>query len=326
MDVISILEVVDSVASQVPTPETWKDGILNRAEVPMSPFTDRSGKARISERIHGIKINLLNNLFLSAYRDSQAAGALDCYLDRVSEEGPKWLDWGQTGWPKVSMAARSDGLAMLVHMSRYFERFAKAYQSGRLDDWPQSNEIQSHEGKFKKQNDAQRLNEIGFERTELIRFLNKNEIPHSLRDGSSTHGNVPQDVSDSVPSAPINEPDSDERPDAALDNSTQKEKISKPEHGKTVHFISKQGHVLANLIEKAQAQAGDQRNDERVVYEILVAMAQSGNYRPRLDSFVPGDGIKYLTGDGYRHYTQVALRKYLRPETRGRKKPLPSDS
>lgn len=324
MDVISILEVVDSVASQVPTPETWKDGVLNRAEVPMSPFTDRSGKASISERIHGIKVGLLNNLFLSAYRDSQAAGALDCYLDRVSEEGPKWLDWGQTGWPKVSMAARSDGLAMLVHMSRYFERYAKAYQSGRFDGWPQSNEIQSHEGKFKKQNDAQRLNEIGFERTELIRFLNTNEISHSLGDGSSTHDNAPQDVSDSVTSAPINEPDCDERRDASLDNAIQEEKISSPAHGGRVHRIEGRGHVLADLIAKAQAQA-DHPNDERIVYPILVEMAQSGNH-PRLIGFVPGDGIKYLTGDGYRHYTQVALRKYLRPETRGRKKPLPSDS
>jgi len=168
-----------------------------------------------------MQINLLSHLFLSAYRDSQAAGALDCYLDR--EDAPDWYDWGQTRWPKVSTVARTEGLAKLVHMSRYFDRYAKAYQSGRFDNWPRLSDIQSHEGKYERPEDAQRLREIGFDRNELIEYLDKIGIPHTLGEVCSVAENVQQSASDNVPFEMASDSNHAIHPAIVQDNSGQEQ-------------------------------------------------------------------------------------------------------
>ncbi len=324
MEVISVLEVVDSVAKQVPTPEGWRDGILNRAEIPILLLADQHpSKSRLSERIHGMKGDFLNGLFLTAYRDSQAAGALDYYFDRVGEDALQWLDWGQTGWPKVSATARSEGLAMLVHMSRYFERYSKAYQAGRFDGWPRVSDVQSSEGKFEKRNDAQRLTEIGFERAKAIDFLNRHEIPHSLGNSLPAPGREQRDMSDGNPSVLIEDSDiAAHRRD--ISDSSDQEGNSQPVDGRRVHHINGR-HILANLIDQARTQAGEDRNDARIVYGFLVLMAKSGNYPPTLIGFEPRRGVKYLSGTDEKFYTKEALRKYMNPEARGRKKSPSAD-
>lgn len=199
VDVIPLLKVIDAIASQVPVPKEWQAGFLKSDEVPIKSYTNHSGRVIVSKQMHTLRVGLLNGFFLSAYRYSQAAGALDCYLDRIDEKVPSWLDSSQTGWHKVSEAARSEGLAILVHMSRYFDRYRDAYQAGRLDDWPQMESMKSCEGKFKKISDEQRLGELSFYRLDLIEFLDAVGIPHSLekwtslpeRDRTTNSKNVP---------------------------------------------------------------------------------------------------------------------------------------
>lgn len=181
MDVISLSDVIDSIAREVPVP---KVGFLKPNEVPVKPYVHRSGRVIDSEKTHALRVGLLNGFFLSAYRYSQAAGALDCYLNRIDEKTPSWLDSSQTGWHKVTEGARTEGLSILVHMSRYFDRYRDAYQAGRLDAWPEVKTMKFSEGKFANFGDEQRLIELSFYRSELIEFLNAMEIPHSIEKAS----------------------------------------------------------------------------------------------------------------------------------------------
>lgn len=178
MEFISVLELVDSVAKHVSIPVGWKDGVLKREEIPVTPFIDRFGRVHALEGNHNIKIGMLNGLFLMAFRASQAASIIDQHLHNAAEQGPSWFDWGETGRPKLSEAARNDAMPMLVHMSRYFDRYEEFYQTGRFDNWPIANDIPTSEGKFKNGDDFQRLSEIGFERTELMEFLGRCGILH----------------------------------------------------------------------------------------------------------------------------------------------------
>lgn len=302
MDFISVLELVESVAKHVPIPEAWKDGVLKLEEIPVTPFIDRSGRAHVLESNHQIKVGMLNGLFLSAFRDSEAAAALDQYLHNAAAQGPRWFDWGETGRPKLSDAVRNEAMPMLVHMSRYFDRYVKIYQSGRFDSWPNANDIQSSEGKFKSTGDSRRLREIGFERTELIGFLAAHGIPHSLAGTSSIH-DAPQATVGNLQLHP---------------SSVAVDKKHQSEPGRTVRRAGVRRHVLADLIEAAQDAAADRR-DAHGVWTILVNMAQSDNRPDLLDGFEPRKGVKYLAGDDYKYYTFDALRKYINPEARGRK-------
>lgn len=318
MEIISVLEVVESIATQVPAPTERPAGILDRNDVPASALRHKFEKLHFPVSAYRMRMNFLNGLFLSAYRDSQSAGALDFYLDQAKEGGPKWYDCGPTGWPKESSSAREEGLSMLVHMARYFERYMQAYQSGRFDGWPKRNEMKANEGKFATQTDSQRLSEIGFERAELVRFLRQYEIPsnlttdsRNLAERSSAMGNTP------FPSAVETEVD--------LGNTTENIDKDLTTPGSSTHLINKSRHVLADFIAAAQAQAGDQRKNARVVYGILIKMADSGDFSPLVTKFIPREGIEYLSGTVYKPYTYGALDKYINPEKRGHKKKPPSE-
>lgn len=180
MHFISLLEAVSCLAENVPTPDAWKNGVLKHEEIVATPFIDRLGRPHFSEVTHRFKVEMINNLFLSAFRTSEAAAALDQYLHNELPHGPRWFDRGETGRPKFSEAAREEAMPLLVHMSRYFDRYVSAYRSGRFDTWPISDEIEFNQGKFRNPADVQRLNEVGFERTELVSFLDRNGIPHSF--------------------------------------------------------------------------------------------------------------------------------------------------
>jgi hypothetical protein len=322
VEIISVLEVVESIAAKVPLPAEWSAGILNRDEVPASALLQKSGKVHFPASSYRLRMDFLNGLFLKAYRDSQAAGALDYCLDQTTEDVPQWYDWGPTGWPKASKSAREDGLSMLVHMSRYFERYMQAHQSGKFDGWPKRNEMKISEGKFSTETDAQRLSEIGFEKTEMVRFLKCHGIPSSLTvelPGLSAGHSASMST----------ELQSGANPEVASDIPLENEKNNSTAPDSTTHLINKVnkvGHVLADFIAAGQVQAGDHRKDPRVVYGILIELAESGAFLPRVKKFIPRRGIEYLNAAGNtRHYTYGALVKSLDPTKRGRKKKPAAD-
>ena len=320
MDFISVSELVESVAKHVPIPEAWKDGVLKRAEIPITPFIDRSGRAHVLESNHQIKVDMLNGLFLSAFRDSEAAAALDQYLHNAAAQGPRWFDWGETGRPKLSDAARNEAMPMLVHMSRYFDRYIKAYQLGRFDSWPNANDIQSSEGKFKNTGDAKRLREIGFERTELILLLDRHEIPHALGPASTDFEEAhpaPGSTGDSTlalrPGRSI-----DERQSNPASYSSTAPKAGEPSSGRKMHPPAGRQAILADEIKQAQEAAGADRYNARVVWAILFKMAEEKR-TPLLLGVTKSD-VRYMTAHGGQEYTFRALQAYI---TRRRPKETP---
>lgn len=293
MNTISLFEIIESVAPHVPIPEDWDHDFFLH-DVMVSSMT--SSILQPSPAKRKLRAGFLNGLFLAAYRDSQAAGALDFYLDRAIEVGPSWIDWSQTGWPKVSVSARVDGLTILAHMSRYFERYKAAYFLRKFDNWPETTEIQSREGKFKTPTDYARINEIGFDRIEIIEFLCKNNIPNSLNDSLNLTDEI-------EPSEPIENPDNNPK-NEQQDLNTRSKIKRKP--GKVA--------ILAKNIRKAQAEAGADRNNAQIVYAILIKMAELGS--PPMIQFVEGKGIQFHKGEHKPYYHYSTLEKYLNSSAR----------
>lgn len=310
MDVISLLEVVDSVVSKVPIPESWTADLARFAGIQggitVQPLENGNSSA-VKDELMSV---FLNGLFQSVYRDSQAAGALDFHLDREDATELAWFDSGQTGWQKKSSKARAEALEILVYMSRSFSRYINAYVAGKFIGWPKVNNIEESEGRFAKKDDAKRLREIGFERSKMIEFLNKIGIPHTLKN--------PSDASNINQSGYSGQDLSMEEGGAGISNQARDE--AGQNRKKKVHRINTRRHVLADLIEKAQAQAGENGEDPNEVYVILTQMAQSTTPPIPLLEFVKGKGIKYQSGEVIKAYTKNALKKYLNPALRGKKK------
>lgn len=311
MDVISLLEVVNSVASQVPIPEDWDNRLEMEAGIPKGLKIKVSENS--SERLDKLTSDLLDGLFKLTYRHSFAAGGLDCYLHEEDPNDLAWFDVGQTGWQKKSIKARTDGLEILVYMSLHFERYIKAFKTGRFNGWPKVNNLLDEDAQFARKEDSQRLKEIGFERSQIIKFLNNHKIPHSLtlpsnnqRDLLHSHG---LDSGIEQESIAVN--------NAFLIEAGQSERSK-------IHRINAKRHILADLIEKAQAQAGVKGEDPKEVYFILTQMAQSTTPPIPLLEFVKGKGIKYQSGEIIKPYTLNALKKYLNPALRGKKKDPPT--
>lgn len=321
MEVISVLEVVDSIASQVPVPEEWQQGFLKHDEVPIKPYITRAGRVIISDSMHTLRVGFLNGAFRSAFRYSQAAGALDCYLDRSDSPTPSWFDCGQTGWHKVSIAARGEGLAMLVHMSRYFDRYRDAYLSGRLDSWPQINEMKSSEGKFEKAGDEQRLNELGFQRPELIEFLNENGIPHGLGETPFLSNREPLTNFDSIAlqltvdstmfiETSIAENLSPTRSEFTISEEKKMQSCTTSH----VHRIEG-GDALTSIVEKAIVRAGNESTADVWVQLRDIAKEKVSPFT----GIVKGPALQYKDDyDNDAYLTKDALRSRLKRRNKGR--------
>jgi hypothetical protein len=319
VEFISVLEVVESIATKVAWPAELPDRYFELPEASSVAVADALGKLHFPAVKYRVKMDFLNSLFMRAYRVSTAAGALDYVLDRnldqAKEEIPRWYDWGPTGWPKVSQSARAVGLSMLVHMSRYFYRYEVAYQSGRFNDWPDSDVTTTSEGKFATKADAERISEIGFDRAEIIRFLNHHGIHNGLGTELSELSDEPPDCISTASHYQVGT-----ETKINLDSSFGNKIDSHTGSGSISHRINRRGHILADLIAAAQIQAGEQRDDYRIVYSNLVTMAENGDFSSRIRPLQPRNGIEYLSGADYKFYSPDALRKYLNPKARGPKK------
>ncbi|PBI85548.1 hypothetical protein BKP43_48210 [Variovorax boronicumulans] len=312
MDVVSVSEIVESIAEHVPN-EWSGEGPLAPADIvvqmPLRPGIDAETQRRMEERLRPLKVVPLNRLFQMAFRESRAAAALDQYLHNAhaTGSGPRWFDWGETGRPKISDAARSEALDMLVHMSRWIHRYEKAFRAGQFDEWPQVNKVPRRDGKYEHEGDSDRLRNIGFDRTEIIRFLKSHGIPHSLG-GASLPTEEPL-----LLESPVAEKESEvkeNKPEVSSVSNTLTEGLP-PRKKITPIFVKKPD--LSAVVARARAQALDPHSASSV-FLVLQEMAEGADPPRPLLGLVPKKGIKYRNGDDFGHLSLDALRKQLARE------------
>ena len=307
MDVVSVSEIVESIAEHVPN-EWSGEGPLAPADITVHisprPGVDAETQKRAQERLHPLKAAALNRLFQTVFRESRAAAALDQYLHNAhaTGDGPRWFDWGETGRPKISDAARSEALDMLVHMSRWLHRYEMAFRAGQFDEWPTTNKIPRRDGKYEHEGDSDRLRNIGFERTEIICFLDSHDIPHSLRGATLAPENPPLLES----SAPLEQPEATPVVNVPTETSAPPRKI-------TPLFTKKPD--LSAVVARARAQAIDPHSAS-AVFHVLQEMAESDDPPRPLLGFTPREGIKYRNGGDSGYVTLDALRKQLAREAK----------
>lgn len=277
---ISILEVVDSVAGRIQIPEEWKTEDSVNAGRPVPKILNAAAGANTNSI--KFQLGIFNGLFNVAFRFSTAAGAIECFLQEAAEQAPKLRDWEHTGWPRlVNEAARDEAMGILVHMANWSDRYETARQNGRFDGWPGSTTIKYNEGKFRNPDDSERLRGVGFERIELVEFLDKYEIPHSL-------GNTPpRDIGPQV----VNE--------------------TKVTH----HRLKTRKDMLDAPIQKAKELAID-GEDYHSVWAALMHMANTPDLYPPLKGHADDEELKWGVATEINFFSKEMLRKRMAPGAR----------
>lgn len=211
----------------------------------------------------------------------------------------------------MSEGYKNETMAMLVHMANWSYRYETARQNGRFDDWPSGGHIQFDEGKFKSPVDAERFQKVGFERTELIDFLDKYEIPHTLSQNPSC------DISNQINLENTN----NEIHNSNAASSSHIEMTNASESVGKVHLSAGPRHILAFMIEEARGSVED-RNDVHLVYARMIELASDPGYSPLVIGFVSGKGIMYHSGAVKKPYTYEALRKFFIREAKKAKEKI----
>lgn len=152
-DCVSAADVVRSIAKFVPSPIEFA--------IP-EPTGLRAG----------IEWNLWRGMQLKALREAEAGAHLDALLVNAKDQAPTWWDWsGRTELPKLSEAARNDGHRILVSLTDYRDRIFEASRSQRTTQPLIRDE---------RPGDSDRFERIGFIGVEIVSFLEKIGVPHSL--------------------------------------------------------------------------------------------------------------------------------------------------
>ncbi|WP_159275052.1 hypothetical protein [Variovorax boronicumulans] len=185
INVVSVSDIVESISKHVP--KNWSnEGPLSFANFSTHTQSLFNFDARLVARLQAIKISGLNHHIEIIFQESHAAAKLDQCLHNAHEigNGPCWFDWGDTGQPKISSTARSEAQRMLVHMSRWIDRFEVSLNKAQHSGFPTTISTPPSDGKYKNNGDSERLRVIGFKRDEIIEFLDSHNVPHSLRETS----------------------------------------------------------------------------------------------------------------------------------------------
>ncbi|MCY1232483.1 hypothetical protein D9M72_449770 [compost metagenome] len=237
---------------------------------------------------------------------------LDQYLHN-STQRLKWYDREETGRPKLSETAHAEVQPMLVHMAYYFDRYMAAFRARRFEHWPRGSDLQSSEGKFRKPADDKRMELVGFDRSELVDFLNCHAISHSLGVTAATcTSQAPETSTIEKSLLPHNETESFE--EAANSEKALNIPRASTKPGAVVHRIGKPGdHKLRKLIDQAREDAKN-REDADEVWGILRKWAECATPPAEMKKYVEGKGIEYNRGVRTDYFTLLRLRKQFSRE------------
>ncbi|WP_061956417.1 hypothetical protein [Cupriavidus pauculus] len=158
MDFVSLKEAVLALAGRVPVPGS----ITNRAK-----FNEAHQIAAYREEL---------------YRLSCSAADLEQALTNTKlVERPRWLDKrNPMRRPRVVEVAEIDGMRQLQEWANLFVEWDSEYQSNRWYGQWKPELIIPAEYKLFNVSNLQRVQGIGFDRSELVSFLNRMRLLHSV--------------------------------------------------------------------------------------------------------------------------------------------------
>jgi hypothetical protein len=193
--VISLAKVLASVAEMLPISEELEADIDARLRA-----LPRASKLWIDYSFWAGRLK-------SVLRESEAAAQLDAHLHNAIDGSPKWLDWRETGLPKWSDIARSEGHRILISRWHFRDKFLEASRSVMLAQAAPTND-QIGMRKDELPGDSQTLGEIGFAHSDIVQFLDAIGIPHSLerQQPSATSDLVRDPSATETPSSVLDEP------------------------------------------------------------------------------------------------------------------------
>lgn len=189
---VSISDVVEAIAKCIAPPPNYKLLMqqLNDADGRPIDVSDGSVIGReMAEWLERHKMRGLLDTLSRSFQYSEAAATLDQHLQNAREAGPRWFDVSVTGRPRRSDDAHREATSILLHMAKSWARYERAFHEGRLDGWP-SCDFSQIEGFYGSNEAYKRVDEIMFDRDEIVSFLAKFDIKNSGL------GGVPRDVNE----------------------------------------------------------------------------------------------------------------------------------
>lgn len=268
MDFISIKEALLALASCVPVP----GHVTNRAK---------------SDEAHQIA-----TYREELYRLSCAAADLEQALtNTMRADRPRWLDKrNPMGRPRAVEEAALDGVPQLQEWAGFFVEWDHEYQSNRWHGQWNPDGVLPAEFKFFNLSNLERVQGVGFDRTELVLFLNRHRLPHSLGD---VHCAEQSDPASNPPS---------------VDESVAK---SEGDGGESTKKRRQYRGDLANVLRMAENLVSD-RDDHHAVWDALVGLAMRETPPRPLKGFT-GDGVKWADEDEEPQlFTKENLRRRMR--------------
>jgi hypothetical protein len=142
--------------------------------------------------------------YLSMYsgiaRKSWSAGRLEAALQNAQASGGtlNWYEFAQTGHPRLDRNVAKIAQVALQALSKEFEFARAAHLSGA------STPLKPEWNKAEGSDTVSMLRVIGFEKTELVNFLNYHDLPHCFtetsRDSTKSHAVIDTQVNGEIPS------------------------------------------------------------------------------------------------------------------------------
>lgn len=150
---------------------------VTRSIAEFVPAPDDFGVTEPNGRRQSIEFHLWRGMVRRACREAEAAAHLDALLVNAEEKAPRWFAWdGQTGLPKISDGAKSDGHRILESLSSFRDRLLLAPAENKSPfRWLETVPV-----KDERRGDSARFERIGFIRDEIVSFLDGIGVPHSV--------------------------------------------------------------------------------------------------------------------------------------------------
>lgn len=222
-------------------------------------------------------------------------------------EAPRWFDVS-LGFPLVREHIREEGMTELARMVKWAENYKRWYSSLR---WYNPNDGKSHETP-QELDLMPRVRLIGFDRAELIQFLDRNHIKHCLRAIPDTddHGEESQSARVTASDASTqNLPHGTEveRGANSLKGAHQGQHLAAVGAANTVETkVPNFRGVLADVLLQAWENAKRRRSTHAIFAKLVELARQEPRQHPLIDATQDGHIVKYYDEQGVQQDFTIA--------------------
>lgn len=178
---VSISDVVEAITKCIAPPPNYKLLMQQLSDADGRLIDVSDGSIIGQEMVEWLERQNMRGLLETLSRSfqcSEAAAILDQHLQNARDAGPQWFDVSVTGRPRRNDDVHREATSILLYMTKSWARYERAFHEGRLNGWPRC-DFGLIEGFYGSNEAYKRVDEIMFDRNEIVNFLAKFDIKNS---------------------------------------------------------------------------------------------------------------------------------------------------